>query len=80
MFNVIFLISLSIFEIPINKKYTFDINKSISYHSPPIPSRETLAKTRDEGSTVTVASEERLDGTDETHTRAVSSLSTLYLG
>lgn len=34
----------------------------------------------DEGSTVTVASEERLGGTDETHTRAVSSLSTLYLG
>lgn len=38
------------------------------------------SKARDEGSTVTVASEERLDGTDETHTRAVSSLSTLYLG
>jgi len=36
---------------------------------------------RDEGSTVTVASlRTRLDGTDATHTRAVSSLSTLYLG
>lgn len=38
------------------------------------------SKARDEGSTVTVVSEERLDGTDATHTRAVSSLSTLYLG
>lgn len=38
------------------------------------------SKARDEGSTVTVVSEERLDGTDVTHTRAVSSLSTLYLG